>query len=247
MASKEDQNIYSDDCVPTGFILGDPDHLNSFQVNSLYTHWQSRQKKGLAPFIIINPGPLHLHVQKKSQKSAKAKGKEKKVYLPVDTTDDEEEEEEFGKVEEDEDEDKVDDDRDEEEDVDKVDDGGVEEEEASTNGDVDMEVEDVDEEMLPSVKFGPPVRKSKKNGNSSRPPVAGPSRKVPPSSPVAGPSRRQGVHFSPVAGPSKHPRNSKKPKEVDENSQNSRRRNGKDKVSNLDKVIKYFQFSLELN
>ena len=84
LASKDDQSIYSAESVPTGFVLGDPDHLNSFQINELYNHWLSRQNKCLPPFVVLNAGPLHQPSLKKSQKSDKAKGKGKMKYIEVD-------------------------------------------------------------------------------------------------------------------------------------------------------------------
>jgi hypothetical protein len=64
--------------------LGDPDHLNILQVNSLLNHWLDRQRRKLAPFIILNPSPLH---QKALKISDKAKGKKKIHYEPVNTDD----------------------------------------------------------------------------------------------------------------------------------------------------------------
>ena len=59
MASKDDQIIYSPDCVPEGFKLSDPDHLNGFKIGALYMHWLQRQKKGLSPFIVLKGHPHH--------------------------------------------------------------------------------------------------------------------------------------------------------------------------------------------
>lgn len=84
LASQAGQIIYSVDSVPQNFTLSDPDHLNAFQIDSLYHHWLKRQKKKLAPFIVLNPSPNHTAVSKKSEK---AKGKEKKEYVDVSTED----------------------------------------------------------------------------------------------------------------------------------------------------------------
>jgi hypothetical protein len=47
----------------------------------LYSHWLERQRQGLAPFIVLNPSPLHGPIIKKSEKG---KGKNKAVpYLEV--------------------------------------------------------------------------------------------------------------------------------------------------------------------
>ena len=97
LASKDDQSIYSAESVPTGFVLGDPDHHNSFQINELYNHWLSRQNKCL-PLVVLNAGPLHQPSLKKSQKSDKAKGKGKMKYIEVDESveDDDEDGDEDG-------------------------------------------------------------------------------------------------------------------------------------------------------
>jgi hypothetical protein len=88
LASKEDQIIYSAECVPGGFSLSDPDHLPAFKIESLYAHWLTRQAKKLPPFIVLNPGPLHISSVKKSEK---VKGKKKMEYKEVSTDDDDEE------------------------------------------------------------------------------------------------------------------------------------------------------------
>jgi hypothetical protein len=85
LASKEDQTIYSAECVPGGFTLSDPDHLPAFKIQSLYAHWLTRQVKKLPPFIVLNPGPLHISSAKKSEK---VKGKKKMEYKEVSTDDD---------------------------------------------------------------------------------------------------------------------------------------------------------------
>ena len=76
LAAKEDQMIYSPECVPEGFSLSDPDHLPGLGIISLYQHWLEHQKKGLALFIVLNPSPLHGPMFKKSDK-AQGKRKEK--------------------------------------------------------------------------------------------------------------------------------------------------------------------------
>jgi hypothetical protein len=87
MLSKQpDQNIYATECVPEGFVLSDPDHLTSSQINSLYNHWLDRQNQGLEPFIIRNPNPSHRRKVKKVPK-AKGKGKEKASWVDVKTDD----------------------------------------------------------------------------------------------------------------------------------------------------------------
>ena len=81
LAAKEDQNIISPESVPENFTLSDPDHLDIPQINTLYNHWLDRQRKGLPPFVVINPSPLHAHLVKKS--STVKQGKKKKTYVPV--------------------------------------------------------------------------------------------------------------------------------------------------------------------
>lgn len=87
LASQEDQNIFLKDCVPRGFSLNDPDHLNMSQIDALYAHLLARQRKGLPPFVVLNAGPLHAVSMKKSaassKKSAKGKGKQKMEYEEV--------------------------------------------------------------------------------------------------------------------------------------------------------------------
>ena len=43
LASKEDQTIFSPECVPEGFTLSDPDHLSGVKIVALYSHWWRRQ------------------------------------------------------------------------------------------------------------------------------------------------------------------------------------------------------------
>ena len=81
---QEGQNIFSPESVPEGFILGDPDHLKAFKIDSLYNHWLKRQSKGLTPFVILNPGPNH---EKSKKISEKVRGKKKKNYVKVRTDD----------------------------------------------------------------------------------------------------------------------------------------------------------------
>src|ERR1700679_174722 len=85
LASKEDQTIFSQDSVPAGFTLSDPDHLPSFKIESLYIHLLARQKKKLSPFVILNASPQH---QASILKSAKSKGKRKMDYVEVHSDDD---------------------------------------------------------------------------------------------------------------------------------------------------------------
>jgi hypothetical protein len=136
--------------------LGDPDHLTSFEISRLYNHWLNRQRKGLAPFVVLHAGPLHQPLEKKSQKSDKGKGKKKETYLPVDSDDEEEKEED-----------------------DEVEDNG----EVNNEDDVVMDEDDVGPSEKnrgkpgpPSLKFGPPVGKARRRS----PPVPGPSKLPPP-------------------------------------------------------------------
>lgn len=150
--------------------MGDPDHLNSFQIIRLYNHWLNRQKKGLPPFEVLNAGPLHQHLGKKSKKSDKGKGKEKKRYVEFD--EDNENEDDSNKVNDDEENDDGEVDDNDDDDVSmEEDDGGASERDRRKPG--------------PSVvKFGPPVGNGRRNIPSARrdqqsPPLAGPS-KLPP-------------------------------------------------------------------
>lgn len=96
LASQTGQKIFSTDCVPENFVLSDPDHLTGFQISNLYHHWLKRQKKKLAPFIVLNASPNHIVVAKKSEK---AKGKQKMDYVPVDSDTVEENEDESKQLE----------------------------------------------------------------------------------------------------------------------------------------------------
>lgn len=86
MASKDDQTIYSPDCVPEDFVLSDPDHLGLSLIHKLYNHWLLRQRKKLSPFVVLNGGPLH---RSSAGLSAKARGKRKADYQEVNTDDEE--------------------------------------------------------------------------------------------------------------------------------------------------------------
>jgi hypothetical protein len=88
LAAKHDQHIFSPECTPEGFTLSDPDHLNGGQIVNLYKHWVARQKKGLAPFIILNAGPNHAV---KQEKSVRSKGKKKMEWVDVDSSEEDEE------------------------------------------------------------------------------------------------------------------------------------------------------------
>ena len=91
LAAKEDQTIYSPECVPEGFSLSYLDHLPGSGIISLYQHWLEHQKKRQAPFIVLNLSPLHGPMFKKSDK---AKGKKKVDYMEVSKDPDENEDEE---------------------------------------------------------------------------------------------------------------------------------------------------------
>ena len=99
LASKKNQSIFLDKCIPKDFVLSDPDHLPSFKINSLYHHLLNRQKKGLSPFIILNSSPQHHQPEKSSEI------KKKMEYLDVVSED--EDGCEMRKNEDEEDEDKM--------------------------------------------------------------------------------------------------------------------------------------------
>jgi hypothetical protein len=82
LAAKDDQIIYSPDCVPEGFRLSDPDHLKGHKIISLYNHWLERQKKGLSPFIILKGNPHHGESGRKARRADK-KGKKKMEWVDV--------------------------------------------------------------------------------------------------------------------------------------------------------------------
>ena len=186
LASKDDQTIFSPDCVPKDFQLSDPDHLTTSKIDALYIHLAQRQRKGLSPFIVLNASPLHRTAVKKS---SKAKGKEKVKYVDVhtededvkserggeegdETGDDDEEESEGGDGEKEE----ADEEEKEEDDEEEKEEDGEEEKEGEKEG------KDGDG-ISPALKIGPPRRKNppsstKIEDRSS--PVAGPSKLVPP-------------------------------------------------------------------
>ena len=100
LAAKDDQTIYSPDCVPEGFTLSDPDHLTGSNIIALYRHWLERQNRWLSPFIVLNAHPNHVVILKNSQKSQKDKGKQKMKYVDDTEEDKEAEEEEEGEEDE---------------------------------------------------------------------------------------------------------------------------------------------------
>jgi hypothetical protein len=162
LASKENQTIYSEDSVPEGFTLSDPDHLTGSQIETLYLHWRNRQQKKLSPFVILNASPQHQATVKKM--SAKAKGKRKIDYVPVSSSEDER-------------------DSDGE---DGVDNGEGDDVEADQEDQEENEVDEEDQEekeMTPPVKRGPPNRKvqkiqSPKAGSSKLPPPPSPKKSM---------------------------------------------------------------------
>jgi hypothetical protein len=188
LASKEDQTIFAPDCVPEGFVLSDPDHLQAVHVRALYLHWLKRQEKKLPAFIILNCSPQH---QKSERTSAKAKGKRKMEYLEVNSDDEEveserederleeeeeeskeEEEEEREQSEEGEEKESKEEEEEEEEEREQSEEG---EEELSEGGD---RLED--NNGMEVVKYGPPIAMKKKHPPST--PLnlqAGPSKPVP--------------------------------------------------------------------
>ena len=140
-ASKDDQTIFSPDCVPDGFVLSDPDHLPGFKIETLYCHWLKRQRTKISPFIILKADPQH---ELSGGKSAKAKGKRKIEYKEVDSNDEEVQSEEG------------------EEETKKAGEGGGDGEE--DDGTTDEEEEDIS----PVVKYGPPNGKARKNQTSNQ-------------------------------------------------------------------------------
>jgi len=174
LASKEDQTIFSPECVPEGFVLSDPDHLQAFHVRALYLHWLQRQRQKLPAFIILNCSPQH---QKSEKKSAKAKGKRKMEYVEVNSDDEEvESEQEDERLEEEEEEEEREQSEEEEEEKGKQ---SEKEEELSEGGDRLEDGEDNNE--MEVVKYGPPIGKKKKYQPSTPPnEQAGPSKPAPP-------------------------------------------------------------------
>ena len=145
MAAKEDQTVFSKDCVPEGFILSDPDHLNGLQIQVLYNHWIGRQQKKLSPFVILNAIPQH---QMTVKKSAKAMGKRKMEYMEVSSSDEEVRSEDGGEQEEE-------------------DQGEVGNDQGDWE-DVDDAVDDEEEETSPAPKYEPPIGKTKKYQPSTK-------------------------------------------------------------------------------
>jgi hypothetical protein len=160
LSAKNDQTIFSPECVPDGLCLGDPDYLPSVQINCLYAHWLKQQDQGLTLLVILNASPLHGASIKRSEK-----GKAKAKVDWVDVTSDEEVEEEKEKEKKEEKEEE------EEESQNKQNKQGHEKEE-----------EDDDEENENDgkknngrnkghpvvIKYGPPQGKQKKNSLSAQ-------------------------------------------------------------------------------
>ena len=94
MVSKEDQKIYTPESIPKDFVLIDPDHLTTLEVERLYLHWRLRQNKGLRPITVIH-SPEHPETQHMSEK---ARGKQKAESDEVSLQEEgEEETDDFGK------------------------------------------------------------------------------------------------------------------------------------------------------
>jgi hypothetical protein len=218
LASKEDQTIYSTECVPDNFTLSDPDHLKTFQIEELYKHWLARQRKGLEPFVILNSSPQH-GSSRKSQKSAKAKGKKKMEYVEVDDEQEgkseckEEDQEDVPMMEEEEDEDEEDEQADQEMDVTPEEE--LEQVRMQLRYSEDGQEKQVDQgpvglyrkdKTTSGLKFGPPIRKLNKIPSSTQQsdgptPIAGPSKR-----PQPNPSLTQQSDVpTPISGPSKQP------------------------------------------
>jgi hypothetical protein len=199
LASKDDQSIFSVDSVPDGFILIDPDHLNAFKINSLYNHWLTRQKKGLAPFVILEASPMHEPFRKKSKKTVKAKGKGKMKYVEV-NSDEAEVEGSDGSAIETDDEGAVKDGEMQDEDGSGVEamlleDGSAvetDDEAMPLDDGSDLEVDEV-EDIQPGLKRGPPVGRPKALASVSGPSKSSAPKKIaltPPSPSLAGPSKK---------------------------------------------------------
>ena len=141
LAAKENQTIFSKDSVPEGFVLSDPDHLTSSQINSLYHHWLGRQQKKLSPFIILNASPQHQTIKTMSKK---ARGKGKMEYQEVDSDNGEGEESSKDEVEEE---------------------GELSSKEQMDEEDVEMEevVTDYQQGTHQPLKIGPPVGRAPLN------------------------------------------------------------------------------------
>src|ERR1700678_4262244 len=84
LAAKEDQTIFSPDCVPEGFTLSNPDHLSGVKIVALYSHWLMRQMEGLSASIVLNASRNH-GVSSSKKKSEDRKGKRKMEYVDVNT------------------------------------------------------------------------------------------------------------------------------------------------------------------
>ena len=82
LAAKDDQIIFSSDCVTEGFRLSDPDQLTALQIKALKIYWWGQQSKGVVLFIALNASPNHWVSSKK--KSDDLKGKCKMEYVQVD-------------------------------------------------------------------------------------------------------------------------------------------------------------------
>jgi hypothetical protein len=177
LAGKHDQTVFSRDCAPEGFLLADPDHLNGFQIDTLYNHWLRRQQKKLSPFVILNASPQHAILHKKS---TKAMGKRKMEYLEVDSNDEEVEtgdegvqEGEQGEEEvEEEDQEEVEEEDQEEDQEDEEGDQGEDQDEEEEKGDGDEEIDegadDKEEDIPPTRKYGRPNGKTKKSQPSTQ-------------------------------------------------------------------------------
>src|ERR1700679_821275 len=96
LAKKTDQNIYSTDCVPDAFVLDDPDHIKTDDINRLYNLWLQRQSDGLSPFIILHANSKH---GTKAKKPKKGKGKQKASWVEVGSDDEDVRSEEEEEVE----------------------------------------------------------------------------------------------------------------------------------------------------
>jgi hypothetical protein len=145
LASKDGQKIVSPDSLPKGFALSDPDHLKASAVDVLYTHWQRRQAKGIAPLIFLESSPHHGDAMKKSEK---ARGKKKAEYVHV--TDDEDE------------------DGDEDDAVDGDEDIAMEMSSGEGRSALPDEGDEFDQQVIsPSAKFGPPSKRGAKKAPAS--------------------------------------------------------------------------------
>ena len=85
---KDDQKIYSPDCVPEGFSLSDPEHLTGFKISNLYHHWLYVKKENAALLLLWTQDLIHQIFVRKSEK---LKGKKKK-YEPASSFDEHEDE-----------------------------------------------------------------------------------------------------------------------------------------------------------